>query len=262
MYTRILLNRLTPIAEDILGEEQVGFRQGRSTTDQIFTLRMILEKYREYNKDLHQLFVDYRQAYDSIHRSSMWHILEQYNIPKKLIRLIKACYTNSKCCVKVGTDKTKYFDIKSGLKQGCMLSPILFNLTLEIAIRLMRGIQQGAEVDNSKINTLAYADDVVLLSETEAGLEELNTSFIDMGRRVGLECNETKTKKMLMSRHRRIDGHTRIGDLNIENVQTFKYLGSTIDSDNSMDAEVSERIGNANRCAVALHKVLTRNEIS
>ena len=81
------------------------------------------------------MYIDYRQAYDSIHRPSMWNILREYNIPKKLISLIKACYTNSKCSVRVGTKKTNYFDVESGLRQGCMLSPILFNLVLEKVFR-------------------------------------------------------------------------------------------------------------------------------
>ena len=106
----------------MLSEQQAGFRSNRSTTHQIFTVRQILEKHWEFNTDIYQLYIDFRQAYDSIHRPSMWAILKEFGIPKKLISLIKACYNNNKSCVKVGKNKTYCFDVESGLKQGCKLS--------------------------------------------------------------------------------------------------------------------------------------------
>ena len=223
LFTRILLNRLKPLAEEILGEQQAGFRKGRSTTDQIFTLKIISEKYWEYNKNLYQLFIDFRQAYDSVHRPSMWGILKEFRIPKKLISLIKACYTNSKCSVKVGLNKTNYFNVESGLRQGCMLSPILFNLVLEKAIQTNVQSMEGANINGNKINTLAYADDVVMMSETGEGLEMLSLASIEKCKQFGLECNVGKTKFMLMSRRDRIDGNIDIGKMEIESVESFKY---------------------------------------
>ena len=158
---------------------------------------MILEKYWEYNKNLYQIYIDYRQAYDSIHRTSMWQILKEYGIPQKLITMIKACYNNSKCCIKLGKKTSAPFTVESGLRQGCMLSPILFNLVLEMAIRATAHIHQGALINNQHINLMAYADDVVILSETERGLSEVCTPFTEMGKRVGLECNQSKTKILL-----------------------------------------------------------------
>ena len=253
---------MQPLAEAILGEQQAGFRAGRSTNDKIFTLRVLYEKYWEYDKNLYNLFIDYRQAYDSIYRPSLWHILREYNIPNKLISLIKACYVNSKCSVKVGKRKTDYFEVKSGLRQGCMLSPLLFNLVLEKAIQTTAHIAQGAIISNNKISMLAYADDVVILSETERGLEELSTPFLEMSKRVGLECNVGKTKLMLLSRRDRIDDNVNIGDMEVEGVQSFKYLGSTVTSNNLMDNEIIERIGVGNRCVFALGRVLKSQIIS
>ena len=143
-----------------------------------------------------------------------------------------------------------------------MLSPILFNLVLEVALRTTSHIRQGANISNNTINMLAYADDVVVLSETEGGLEELSTPFLEMGKRVGLECNAGKTKAMLLSRRERMVGNIDIGDMEVEAVEAFKYLGSTITYDNQMDREISERIGSGSRCAFALHKVLKSRHIS
>ena len=192
----------------------------------------------------------------------MWCILREYNIPKKLISLIKACYNNSKCCVKIGKNKTNFFEILSGLRQGDMLSPILFNLVIEKAIQTASQIAQGANIGNNTINMLAYADDVVALAETEEGLEELTTPFLELSKRVGLECNAQKTKVMLLSRRDRAEDNINIGQMEVETTQTFKYLGSTVTNDNRMDKEIEERIGTGNRCAFALGKVLRSRNIS
>lgn len=84
-----LLRRLEAYAEDILTEYQTGFRRGKSTTDHIFTIRQLMEKFYEYNKVLHILFVDFHQAYDSINSKQFWIALRNYGVPRKLVRLVK-----------------------------------------------------------------------------------------------------------------------------------------------------------------------------
>jgi hypothetical protein len=99
---RILLNRLSPYVNEIIEEVQTGFRHNKSTTDHIFTLRQILEKNWEYNKDTFCLFVDFNKAYDTIIRDQMWNIMEEYGIPQKLINITKQCVNNSRCRIRVG----------------------------------------------------------------------------------------------------------------------------------------------------------------
>ena len=89
-------------AEDIIGEYQAGFRHNRSTTDQIFTLRQVLEKRWEYAEETHILFIDFQQAYDSLHRESLWGILRLFGIPSKLIRLIQSLYRFTTSKVRTG----------------------------------------------------------------------------------------------------------------------------------------------------------------
>ena len=101
-----------------------------------------------------------------------------------------------------------------------------------------------------------------MLSESAAGLEELNTPFLEACSRLGLECNPTKTKMMLMSRRNVIQGTINIGDLEVESVSSFKYLGSTITSDNEMNTELKERIGTGSRCAYAFNSIMKSRNIS
>jgi len=87
----ILLSRLTPYAEEIIGDHQCGFRRNGSTADHIFFIRQILEKKWEYSEAVHQLFVDFKKAYDSVRREVLHYVLIEFSIPMKLVRLIKMC---------------------------------------------------------------------------------------------------------------------------------------------------------------------------
>jgi hypothetical protein len=89
ILSNILLARLTPYAVEIIGYHQCGFRRNRSMTDQIFYIRHVLENKWEYNGTVHQLFVDFKKAYDSVRRKVLYNILIEFGIPRKLVGLIK-----------------------------------------------------------------------------------------------------------------------------------------------------------------------------
>jgi hypothetical protein len=110
ILSNILLSRLTPYAEEIIGEHQCEFRCNRSTTDhtRIFCIRQILEKKWEYNEAVHQLFIDFKKAYDSVRREVLYNILIEFGIPVKLVRLVKMCLTETYSRVRVGKHLTHF----------------------------------------------------------------------------------------------------------------------------------------------------------
>ena len=126
ILSSILLSGLTPHAEEITGHHQCGFRCNRSTTDLIFCIRQILEKKWEYNEAVHQLFIDFKKAYDSVRREVLYNILIEFGIPMKLVRLIKMCLTETYSKVQVGKHLSHMFPISNGLKQGDALLPSLW----------------------------------------------------------------------------------------------------------------------------------------
>ena len=133
--SNILLSRLTPYAEEVIGDNQCGFRRNRSTTYHIFCIRQILEKKWEYNESVHQLFIDFKKAYDSVRREVLYNILMEFGVPKKLVRLIKMCLTETYSRVQVGKNLSDMFPIRNGLKQGDVLLPLISKVPLEYAIR-------------------------------------------------------------------------------------------------------------------------------
>ena len=134
IFTYILRKKLEKHYESTMGEYQGGFRTGRSTIDQIFVVKRMAEKFREYGVDLHHLFIDFRTAYDSINRSMLYRILAELGTHPKIIRLIKMTMSESIGQVKIFGGITDPFPINTGLKQGDGLAPILFNMALHWAV--------------------------------------------------------------------------------------------------------------------------------
>ena len=127
--------RVKSYAEEILGEYQCGFRPCRSTTDQIFVMKQIMERFYEYDVDIHILFVDFRQAFDSVRRNGLQKAFQEYQ--PKIIQLIRMTMSNTKARVKVNNTLSKEFEFKTGVKQGDGLSAILFDLALHKVINVI-----------------------------------------------------------------------------------------------------------------------------
>jgi len=107
VFSRVMLNRLQDAVDCTLRDEQAGFRRGHSSTEQIFVLRNIIEQSLEHQQDLIINFIDYKKAFDSVHRPSLWKILKHYGIPDRYIEIFKALYNNSSCCVKTSSGHTE-----------------------------------------------------------------------------------------------------------------------------------------------------------
>lgn len=164
VFTSLLLERINPYINEIVGDYQSGFRISKSTLDHIFTLRQIMSKFYKFDKELHLMFIDYKQAYYSIDRDKLWKALKVLGIPKKYESLIKACNNKTVCRVLFLQEMSETFEVKTGLQQEDALSPTLFNLSLE---KVMREVwdSRKMEVCGERV-VMAYADDIVVIGET------------------------------------------------------------------------------------------------
>jgi len=131
MLSNILLSKLTPHAEGIIQYHQCGFQCNRSTTEHKLCIRQILEKQWEHNEAVHQLFIDFKKTYDSVRREVLYNTLNEFGIPMKLVRLTKMCLNDTYSRVQVGKHLSDVCPIRNALKQGEVLSLLLFNYLLE-----------------------------------------------------------------------------------------------------------------------------------
>lgn len=191
VLANIICDRLCPHLETITGKYQCGFMKAKSTTDQIFTIRQILEKTHEYNIPTFHLFIDFKAAYDSVRRHELYMAMTEFGIPEKLVRMTKMTMHGVRGVVRMEGDISREFDIRGGLKQGDGLSCILFNIALEKAIRTADVVNRGT-ILNRSIQTLGYADDLDIIGRS---IPEVRGAFLkieEAARRMGLVINEHK----------------------------------------------------------------------
>ena len=173
VYAKVLNERVKRIISGRIMELQGGFREGRSCIDQIFTLKQLMEKMIEKNKKMYVAFVDLEKAYDTMSRKKLWRVLEGYNICGKLLTGIKALYEGSQACVRVESRVSQWFEIRQGVRQGCVLSPVLFNIFMDKVMReAMESWRGGVQMLNTQAKGLLFADDVAVTAEKEEDLQQ------------------------------------------------------------------------------------------
>ena len=151
---------------------QAGFRKGRGTRDQIANICWIMEKAREFQKNIYYCFIDYAKAFDCVDHSKLWKILRRVGIPDHLTCLLRNLYAGQETTVRTRHGTTDWFQIGKGVCQACILSPCLFNLYAEYIMRNtgLEEAQAGIRIAWRNINNLRYADDITLMAESEEEL--------------------------------------------------------------------------------------------
>ena len=158
---KILQARLQQSVNRELPDVQAGFRNGRGTRDQIVNICWIMEKAREFQKNIYFCCIDYAKAFDCVDHNQLWKILEEMGIPDHLTCLLRNLYTGQEATVRTGHGTTGWFQIGKRVHQGCILSPCLFNLCADYIMRntWLEEAQTGIKIAGRNINHLRYADD-------------------------------------------------------------------------------------------------------
>ena len=222
---KILQARLQQCMNRELPDVQAGFRKGRGTRDQIANIRWIIEKAREFQKNIYFCFIDYAKAFDCLDHNELWKILREMGIPDHLTCLLRNLYAGQEATVTTEHGTTDWFQIGKGVRQGCILSPCLFDLYTEYIMRNagLEEAQAGIQIAGTDINNLRYADDTTLMAESEE-LKSLLMKVKKESEKVGLKLNIQKTKIMA-------SGPITSWQIDGETVADFIFLVSKITAD-------------------------------
>lgn len=263
VYGKILTKKIEGEYTNLEAEEQAGFRAGRSTVDHLFCITQIIEKKISYNQELHLLYVDLKKAYDNIPQNKLWEALELTNINNNLIKAIKNLYRDNTAKIKVGQRISEGFKVNKGLKQGCCLSPTLFKIYLEQALKLWKRkcSNMGITLNNTSLYTLCFADDQIVLAQDYEDLQYMTRKLIEEYTKWGLRVNIAKTEYMCI-------GGTQ-QDLVLEEIQEiiksckeYKYLGLHITQDGTLDEAIRRRNIQGRKSIGLLNSILWDRSIS
>lgn len=241
LYGRIIRDKLEQEYTHMEEEEQAGFRSGRSTIDNIFCLSQLIDKKIAVNQEVHLLFIDLSKAYDNIPITKLWEALEQTGISITIIKAIKNLYKGSISKIKIGNKISSGFEVTKGLRQGCCISPSLFKIYIQQTLKMWKRkcAGMGIPMENDTLYSLQFADDQVILAQDYEDLQYMTRKLIEEYSKWGLEINITKTKYMNIGG---IQQNLELeGNLQIEIVDEYKYLGFKIKNDGRFDAEINQR---------------------
>ena len=253
MYAKILECRVRAIVEHQLADAQFGFRPSRGCTDAIFALRQLGERAIEFEEDLMVAFIDQEKAFYRVERNKLWAVVEDYGVHGHLLDAIRALYENSKCMVRTDCGDTDWFMVTSGVRQGCVLSPLLF-------IIYMDRITREANKSETDLNELLFADDQSLIHDSEDHLQEHITALDECCTRYGMRISIEKTEVMCIGRDQKVVT-TEIQGKRLKQVDEFKYLGSIFTQDGKMDREIETRVQKANQVLYQLAPLLQHRAI-
>ena len=269
VYALLLMRRVSAHVELQMHEAQCGFRPGRGTVDAMYTMRQILCKCERRGCAAAFAFVDLTKAYDSVNRAALWRVLKLYGVHPKLISLLEDLHQGTQAAVRLDRQIGTWFDVGCGVKQGCIIAPLLFNVFMDFLVRKavsrmgecgitidMGGAPLPCEDNLVRLVQLLYADDLVLMSHDPEELAHMLVVLDGVMNAHGMRINAAKTEIMLipaLSSRRQSQAHdvlqqslsfqVQLAGGVVHQVEEFKYLGSYLQKDGGCDRDVTARRG-------------------
>ena len=219
-----------------------------------------MEKAREFQKNIYFCFIDYVKAFYCVDHKKLWKILNEMGIPDQLTCLLRNQYASQEATVRTGHGTTDWFQIGKGVRQGCILSPCLFNLYAEYIMRNtgLEEAQTGIKIAGRNINNFRYVDDNTLMAESEEELKSLLMKVKEQSEKVGLKLNVQKTKIMASGpiSSWKIDGET------VETVSDLILGGSKITADGDCSHKIKRHLFLGGKVMTNLDSIFKSRDIT
>nr|VZI37041.1 unnamed protein product [Spirometra erinaceieuropaei] len=273
IFARILLNRLNNhLEQGLLPESQCGFRRHRGTTDMIFAARQLQEKCQEMRTHLYSTFVDLTKAFDTVNREGLWKIMQKFGCPERFTQMVRQLHDGMMARVTDNGAVSEAFAVTNGVKQGCVLAPTFFSFMFSaMLINEYRDERPGirsayrtdghflnhrrmnfqSRVSTATVHELLFADDCALNTTSEGEMQRRMDLFSAACENFGLIIN---TQKTVVMHHPPPNSattpnapHINVNGTQLQVVENFPYLGSTLSRNTEIDDEVANRISKASQ---------------
>ena len=261
LFTAILNTRLSNYVKEknIIAMEQLGFMPGNRTSDAHILIHNIIQKYcHKENKRIYSCFVDFKKAFDSIPRGVLFQKLKSYGITGKFFNVLKTMYSHDSTRIKIGDELSDIIYPNQGVKQGCILSPLLFNIFLSDLPKTLNTMENYAPIigNTTKLNCIIWADDVIILSESEKGLNNMLERLATYTEENSMEINIEKTKGMIFNKTGKfLRRNFKYKNGNIETVREYKYLGFILIPSGSISHGLNDLKARASRALAHLRNM-------
>ncbi len=243
---KVLTRRLQAKTDAIgfLGEDQFGFRKGRGTREAIGALRVLAERRLQHGEDVYVCFVDYEKAFDRVEWPKMMGALKRVGVDWRDRKTIANLYMGQSVRIRIDGEESEPCKVGRGVRQGCPLSPLLFNIYIEELMReALEGEHGGIKAGGISVKALRFADDQAMLADSQENLQKLMEGLNDTSEKWGMKINIKKTKVLRISRDKVKEVELWLMGQKIEQVHEFCYLGSLITEDGKCHREIKRRIG-------------------
>uniref|UniRef100_A0A8D8YBS6 Craniofacial development protein 2 n=1 Tax=Cacopsylla melanoneura TaxID=428564 RepID=A0A8D8YBS6_9HEMI len=240
ILTTIIKRRIEKKIDENLNCDQFGFRNGTGTREAILALRIITEESLRVNKPVFIAFVDLQKAFDNVNWNIMMKILEEIGLNFKDRRIIFNLYKNQKAYIEIG-DESEVASIRKGVRQGCQISPYLFNIYIEKAIEEIKECCTGILLSGKRVQMLRFADDIAVLAPDEFNLKRSLETMNEVFEKYRMRINMKKTEILVCSKERE-EVNIYVKEERIKQINTFKYLGSNITEDAKSTHDIKQRI--------------------
>jgi hypothetical protein len=261
-FLRIIHTRIYKKCEFQMSDTQFGFRNGLGTREALFALNVLTQRCRDMNVDVYACFIDYRKAFDCVNHQKMIEILRTTGVDEQDLRIISELYWHQTATIEIEHTTSEDIQIRRGVRQGCVLSPLLFNLYSESIFReALDEVQGGIKINGISIDNIRYADDTVLIASNAQELQNIINAVVHHSEMFGLHLNVSKTKTLVFSKTP-INVQVYAKGQIIEQVNSIKYLGTNINSQCNPKKEILSRIEQARKTFMSIKTFFTRSDLS
>ena len=249
IFCSILNERLSAMIEQlgVIGEEQNGFRKDRRAEDNIYVINEMIERKKRDGDRVYMAFLDIEKAYDRVNREQLCRVLESVGVSEQMVRIVRSMYASMRAKYRLGVIETDWVYTRRGVRQGCILSPLLFGLYTEELAARMRQLDAGVKSGQDRLRMLLYADDALVMSEDANELQQMLDVVTLYGRDFDVKFGMDKSKVLIINKGE--DDAERVwtlGGNTMSQTTRYNYLGVWV-NEQGCEGTKDDRIGRANQ---------------